>query len=141
MHIKGLAGLDLNDVWRNGAEAYLGITVTGFPNFFMLYGPNTNAPSSIIFMLECQSHYILSAIKTLRSKGARYMNVRADAQRDFNAEAQERLSTTVPARADCFTYFKDPSGKITTNWPGYATEYRWRTRAVKSRDYEFATGS
>ena len=81
--------------------------MTGFPNFFMLYGPNTNAPSSIIFMLECQSRYIVSAIKTLRKKGARYMNVRADRQRDFNTEAQERLSTTVPARADCFTYFKD----------------------------------
>ena len=137
MVIKGLNGRDLNEAWRNGAEAYLGITVTGFPNFFMLYGPNTNAPSSIIFMLECQSRYVVNAIKTLQARRARYMNVRADRQRDFNVEAQARLSTTIPARADCFTYFKDPSGKITTNWPGYATEYRWRTRAVKSRDYEF----
>jgi hypothetical protein len=104
----------------------------------MLYGPNTNAPSSIIFMLECQSRYVVSAIRTLRSKAARYMNVKADRQRDFNIEAQARLSTTVPARADCFTYFKDENGKITTNWPGYATEYRLRTRAVKPRDYEFA---
>jgi cation diffusion facilitator CzcD-associated flavoprotein CzcO len=137
MRISGLAGRDLNEAWRNGAEAYLGITVTGFPNFFMLYGPNTNAPSSIIFMLECQSRYVVSCIKTLRAKRARYMNVRADVQRSFNEEAQERLSATVPARADCFTYFKDVNGKITTNWPGYATEYRWRTRAVKSRDFEF----
>ena len=106
----------------------------------MLYGPNTNAPSSIIFMLECQSRYIVSAIKTLQKKRARFMNVRADTQREFNEEAQARLATTIPARADCFTYFKDASGKITTNWPGYATEYRWRTRAVKVKDYEFAMG-
>jgi cation diffusion facilitator CzcD-associated flavoprotein CzcO len=141
MRIRGLGGRDLNEAWRNGAEAYLGLTVTGFPNFFMMYGPNTNAPSSIIFMLECQSRYIVSAIRTLRKKAARYMNVKAERQRDFNAEAQARLSTTVPARADCFTYFKDVNGKITTNWPGYATEYRWRTRAVKAADYEFAPGN
>ena len=138
MKVSGLKGLDLNEAWKNGAEAYLGITINGFPNFFMLYGPNTNAPSSIIFMLECQSRYVVSAIRTLKRRGSRYMNVRADTQREFNKEAQARLATTVPARADCFTYFKTENGKITTNWPGYATEYRWRTRAVQTRDFEFA---
>jgi cation diffusion facilitator CzcD-associated flavoprotein CzcO len=137
MKVHGLKGRDLNEAWRDGAEAYLGITITGFPNFFMLYGPNTNAPSSIIFMLECQSRYIVSCIKSLKGKRARYMNVRAEIQREFNKEAQARLSTTVPARADCFTYFKIANGKITTNWPGYATEYLWRTRAVKERDFDF----
>ena len=125
------------EAWRDGAEAYLGITVSGFPNFFMMYGPNTNAPSSIIFMLECQSRYIVSCLKTMAARGARFMNIRPDRQRQFNIEAQQRLATTVPARADCFTYFKGANGKITTNWPGYATEYRWRTRAVKPHDYDF----
>jgi cation diffusion facilitator CzcD-associated flavoprotein CzcO len=138
MQVRGLGGRDLNEAWRNGAEAYLGITVTGFPNFFMLYGPNTNAISSIIFMLESQARYIVSCIRTLRRKGARYMNVRAATQRDFNADTQSRLSTTVAARSDCFSYYKDPSGKITTNWPGYATEYHWKTRAMKPADFEFA---
>ena len=139
MQICGLGGRDLNEAWRNGAEAYLGITVTGFPNFFMMYGPNTNAPSSIIFMLECQARYIVSGLKTMARKNARYMNVKADVQRVFNERAQELLSQTVPARADCFTYFKIANGKITTNWPGYATEYKWRTRAVRKRDYEFVS--
>jgi cation diffusion facilitator CzcD-associated flavoprotein CzcO len=137
MKIHGLKGRDLNEAWRDGAEAYLGITVTDFPNFFMLYGPNTNAPSSIIFMLECQARYIVSCVKALKKNRARFMNVRADRQREFNKEAQARLATTVPARADCFTYFKIENGKITTNWPGYATEYLWRTRSVKERDFEF----
>lgn len=140
MQIKGLKGLDLNEAWRNGAEAYLGITVTGFPNFFMLYGPNTNAISSIIFMLESQARYIVSAIETLERKRARFMNVRPNVQKEFNARAQKLLAKTVPARPDCFTYFKDPSGKITTNWPTYATLYRWRTKAVKTGDYDFASG-
>jgi len=137
MQIHGLGGRDLNEAWRDGAEAYLGITVAGFPNFFMLYGPNTNAPSSIIFMLECQARYIVNALKMLRRKGARYMDVRAGVQKEFNVEAQKRLATTIPARGDCFTYFKDENGKITTNWPGYATEYKWRTRAVRPGDYVF----
>jgi cation diffusion facilitator CzcD-associated flavoprotein CzcO len=139
MKIRGLGGRDLNEAWRDGAEAYLGVMVSGFPNFFMLYGPNTNAPSSIIFMLECQARYIASALKTLARKRARYMNVRADVQKEFNVQAQAQLATTVPARADCFTYFKIENGKITTNWPGYATEYKWRTRAVRPGDYEFVS--
>lgn len=137
MHIKGLNGRDLNDAWRDGAEAYLGITATGFPNFFMIYGPNTNATTSIIFVLECQARYIVSAIKTLRRTRARFMNVRAERQREFNEELQKMLSTTVWARNDCFSYTKDKNGKITTNWPGYSTDYRWRTRAVQTADFEF----
>jgi cation diffusion facilitator CzcD-associated flavoprotein CzcO len=137
MRITGLEGRDLNDAWRKGAEAYLGLTVNGFPNFFMMYGPNTNAITSIIYMLECQSRYIVRAIGLLRRKGARYMNVRADLQRRFNEEAQARLAQTVPARPDCFTYFKDANGRITTQWPGYALEYRIRTHAARAGDYEF----
>ena len=138
MRITGLGGRDLNEAWREGAEAYLGLTVTGFPNFFMMYGPNTNAVSSIIYMLECQARYIVSAIRTLNRRGARFMNVHADRQRRFNEEAQARLATTIPARPDCFTYFKQPNGRITTQWPGYALEYRIRTHAVRTGDYEFA---
>src|SRR5262249_21988350 len=137
MRIRGLAGRDLNEAWRDGAEAYLGLTVAGFPNFFMLYGPNTNAVASIIYMLECQARYVVSAIRALRRRGARYMNVRADVQRRFNDETQARLAQMLPARADCFTYFKDASGRITTQWPGYALEYRIRTHAVRAGDYEF----
>ena len=137
MRIAGLEGRDLNEAWRNGAEAYLGLTVNGFPNFFMMYGPNTNAITSIIYMLECQSRYIVSAIASLRRKSARYMNVRADLQRRFNEEAQARLAQTVPARPDCVTYFKDANGRITTNWPGYALEYRFRTHAARAGDFEF----
>ncbi len=137
MRIVGLDGRDLNETWSKGAEAYLGLTVTGFPNFFMMYGPNTNAITSIIYVLECQARYIVSAIALLRRKGARFMNVRADQQRRFNEEAQARLAQTVPARPDCFTYFKDPNGRITTQWPGYALEYRIRTHAARASDFEF----
>jgi cation diffusion facilitator CzcD-associated flavoprotein CzcO len=139
MRITGLAGRDLNEAWRNGAEAYLGLTVAGFPNFFMLYGPNTNAVASIIYMLECQARYVVSALRVLRRRGARYIDVRPDVQKRFNAEAQGRLAETIPARPDCFTYFKDANGRITTQWPGYALEYRVRTHAVRAGEYEFVS--
>ena len=138
MRVTGLDGRDLNEAWRKGAEAYLGITVHGFPNFFMLYGPNTNALSSIIVMLEAQANYIVRCIRKLENTRSRYMNVRAEPQQKFNKEAQERLSHTVPAMAACTTYFKNEYGKLDTNWPGYASEYRWRTRDVRTRDYDFA---
>ena len=137
MRVTGLGGRDLNAAWREGAEAYLGITVTGFPNFFMLYGPNTNAITSIIFMLECQAHYIARCIRALKARRAAYMNVRAGSQARFVAEVQRRTRGTVQAMTICVTYFKNEFGRITTNWPGYAVEYRWRTARVRQRDYEF----
>ncbi|MDB5410935.1 MAG: NAD(P)/FAD-dependent oxidoreductase [Rhodospirillales bacterium] len=137
MRITGSGGRDLNEAWRDGAEAYLGITVAGFPNFFMLYGPHTNAASSIVFMLECQAGYILRCIRAMRHAKARTMTVREPAQRRFIDAVQARLSRSVPAQDNCLTYFKTASGRITTQWPGYATEYRWRTRRVRTGDYEF----
>jgi cation diffusion facilitator CzcD-associated flavoprotein CzcO len=138
MRITGRQGHDLNDAWRHGAEAHLGITVSGFPNFFMLYGPNTNAQTSIIYMLECQARYIVSALRMLRRRRARSMNVRAEVQRDFNAAQQAVLSKSVAAQANCQTYFKTAEGRITTNWAGYASEYRWLTRTVRAADFEFS---
>jgi cation diffusion facilitator CzcD-associated flavoprotein CzcO len=137
MHIAGLGGRDLNSAWREGAEAYLGITVPGFPNFFMLYGPNTNAITSIIFMLECQARYIVDCVRALRTRGAAYMNVREERHRGFAAMLQRRIALTVQAMSICLTYYKNEFGRITTNWPGYAFEYRWRTRNVRPRDYDF----
>lgn len=137
MKIKGLGDRDLNEAWRDGAEAYLGITVTGFPNFFMLYGPNTNAGASIVYMLESQARYVVSAVRALRRRGARYMNVRPDVQKHFNDATQMRLSRTAAASPDCFSYFKAENGRITTQWPGYALEYRIRTRYARPSDFEF----
>jgi cation diffusion facilitator CzcD-associated flavoprotein CzcO len=137
MHVTGLNGRDLNQAWREGAEAYLGISVTGFPNFFMLYGPNTNAITSIIFMLECQARYIVKCIDTLHRRKARYMTVRENAQRRFVAMLQRRIAPTVQAMSICLTYYKNEFGRVTTNWPGYALEYRWRTRHVRPGDFDF----
>jgi cation diffusion facilitator CzcD-associated flavoprotein CzcO len=140
MRIYGLGGRDLKDVWREGAEAHLGITIAGFPNFFLMYGPHTNAITSIIFMLECQARYIAQCARTIMRHGG-YMNVREDAQRKFIAETQARLSRTIPALAICHTYAKQENGRITTQWPGYATEYRRRTSRVRMSDFDFVAAT
>jgi len=137
MRVTGRGGRDLNSAWRDGAEAYLGIAVTGFPNFFMLYGPNTNTAGSIVYMLESQARYIVRCIKSLSRTGATFMDVREPVQRDYNETVQRRIGATVLVHPNCHSYFRTASGRVTTQWPGFMSEYRRRTREVRVQDYEF----
>jgi cation diffusion facilitator CzcD-associated flavoprotein CzcO len=138
MQISGLGGRDLNEVWRDGPEAYLGLAVSGFPNLFILYGPNTNlGVGSIIYMLESQIQYVLDSVRKLGGTGARYIDVRPEVQREFNAELQKRLEGSVWT-AGCTNWYRTESGKITNNWPGLTLEYRRRTRRLEPSDYRAA---
>src|SRR3546814_4055508 len=92
MKVRGLDGLDLNDAWRDGAEAYKGICVSGFPNLFMLYGPNTNlAHSSIVFMLEAQVNYVLKGIRALLDRKLKFIDVTPSRQDAYSTHVQKRL--------------------------------------------------
>jgi cation diffusion facilitator CzcD-associated flavoprotein CzcO len=137
MRVAGRGGHDLSQAWREGAEAYLGIAVVGFPNFFMLYGPNTNAVGSIVYMLESQARYIVRAIRALRRSGADFMDVREASQRGYNEALQRRIGRTVLVHPSCHSYFQAASGKVTTQWPSFMSEYRRRTRKIRTRDYDF----
>lgn len=128
VQIEGLAGRSLEDAWRGGAEAYLGMTVSGFPNLFMLYGPNTNlGHSSILFMIECQARYILRCIEALVRRELSHLDVRRDVMAAFNEELQRALGKTAWA-ASCNSWYKTAAGKITNNWSGFTSAYWWRTR-------------
>lgn len=138
MRIAGLEGRELNQVWREGAEAYLGISVAGFPNLFILYGPNTNlGAGSIIYMLESQIQFVVEAIGELIRRRARYLDVRPEAQESFNSEIQELLEGSV-WQAGCHSWYVTESGKNTNNWPGLTFEYRRRTRRPDLADYGVA---
>ena len=138
LHITGLGGRVLADVWEKGAEAHLGITVHGFPNLFMLYGPNTNlGHSSIIFMLESQMAYIRQCLRKLRDDGLRYLEVSAEAQAAFNAETQARLRDSIWQQG-CSSWYVNEHGRNVTNWPGFTTEYRWRTKRPDWTDFRAA---
>ncbi len=138
MRITGRAGRDLNDAWRNGAEAYLGISVRGFPNLFMLYGPNTNlGHNSIVYMLESQIAYVISALDTLERHGQRSLEVRERVQSDFNQRLQQRMRATV-WDSGCHSWYKTENGLNTNNWPGFTFTYRRLTRRLEPADYEMS---
>ena len=133
---------DLNDVWRNGAEAYLGTTVSGFPNFFTIVGPNTGlGHSSMVFMIESQVQYILDALQTMRAKRLKTVEVQRDAQTRYNARLHERLNKTVWSKGGCTSWYQTKSGKNTTLWPGFTFEYRLKTRRFDPRPYDLVVKS
>ena len=135
IEIRGRGGVELNEAWREGANAYLGMTVAGFPNLFIMYGPNTNLGSgSIIFQLESQMRYILDAVERLRSHGG-WLSVLPEVQASFDREIQGRLETSV-WQTGCSNWYLDESGRNTNNWPGFTLEYRRRTRRLDPEDYE-----
>ncbi|MBO2453874.1 NAD(P)/FAD-dependent oxidoreductase [Actinomadura barringtoniae] len=135
MRVIGLHGLELNAAWKDGARAYLGLAVNGFPNFFLMYGPNTNVGSgSIVHMLESQIAYIVQAARLL-GRGNRSLDVRADVLDQFDSDAQRRLSTSVWNRGGCDSWYLDAERRNTNNWPGYMTGYRRRTRRLNPADY------
>ncbi|MDR3417889.1 MAG: NAD(P)/FAD-dependent oxidoreductase [Nevskia sp.] len=135
MELKGSDGRFLHDRWMEGADAYLGVAVSGFPNFFMLYGPNTNlGAGSIIYMLEAQARYIARCVELLRQRGLRSMEVRAEAQGLFAREMHRRSHST-SYEAGCHSWYTGPDGRNTNNWVGHMSEYGRRLRQPRLEDY------
>jgi cation diffusion facilitator CzcD-associated flavoprotein CzcO len=139
MRVLGRDGRDLHEAWRGGAHAYLGIVVPGFPNFFMIYGPNTNlGHNSIVYMIESQVRYVMSAIAAYE-RGNAPLEVRADVERTFNERVQKRIGKSVWA-AGCDSWYINGSGHNANNWPEFTFEYRRRTRAIDLADFEPVRG-
>ena len=137
IEVTGEDGRSLHDTWRDGAFAYLGMAVPGFPNFFMLYGPNTNVGSnSVIFVLEAQARYIVRALKHLRRTRTRYVAVRADTMATFLADIDRWMTGTVWTTR-CSNYFRAPNGRVVTQWPRSAGAFWAMTRRFRPRDYTF----
>ncbi|MBI1263830.1 MAG: SidA/IucD/PvdA family monooxygenase [Alphaproteobacteria bacterium] len=123
LSVTGRDGLDLRAVWGDSPRAYRGVAVHGFPNLFILYGPNTNlGHNSIIFMLERQSEYVARQVRRLIGEDWRTLEVTAQAEARFNTRMQARLARTVWAE-DCPSWYKTRDGVITHNWSGFATSF------------------
>lgn len=134
MEIKGLSGERIADAWSEGAEAYLGMTVTGFPNFYIMYGPNTNlGHNSILIMSEAQANYITQCLVMKDQNNWKSIMVKKEVQDSFNKEIQSRLKNTAWNQLTQSWYRVE--GKITNNWPGRTMEYNRRTKKVKWSDY------
>jgi cation diffusion facilitator CzcD-associated flavoprotein CzcO len=125
-HVIGREGRSLAEVWsENGMAAYKGTTVHGFPNLFLLVGPNTGqGHTSMIFIIESQVSYIRDAIRTMRRCGLAEVEPRADAQRRWNADVQKRMRRTVWSTGGCSSWYLDDRGRNTTLWPKATFTFR-----------------
>lgn len=137
IEVTGESGRTLRDTWRDGAYAYLGMAVPGFPNFFMLYGPNTNVGSnSVIFVLEAQAHYIVRALRHLRRHRQTYLAVRPDAMREYLSRIDGWMQGTVWLTR-CNSYFRAANGRVVTQWPRSARAFWQMTRRFRPGPYTF----
>jgi cation diffusion facilitator CzcD-associated flavoprotein CzcO len=135
--IEGPKG-PLRQHWREGPEAYLGIATKDVPNFFMLYGPNTNlGHTSILFMVERQIEYILRLMAQMQAKGAREITVQPQAQDRYNRILQAELKQS-PWASDCGSWYKTEAGKITNNWPHSTQDYATALKRVEWAHWEMA---
>lgn len=135
--ITGIAGQKLASQWTDGAHAYLGIYVPSFPNLLLSYGPNTNlGGGSIIYMLEAQARHIRQAMDRFEAGGYRSVEVTAEAEAAYDQEIQARLGRSVWAQCD--SWYRHRSGRITSNWPASTHPYAKRTKTLKPEAFTWA---
>jgi len=138
--VVGRGGVEIHDAWRERMSAYLGITVAGFPNLFILLGPNTGlGHNSVVLMIEAQVRYAMKCLQLMGRKNQRVMEVRPEVQQHFVEEIYGRMTHTVWQSGGCKSWYQDQrTGEITTLWPGSVVAYFRRTRRVVASDYLLA---
>ena len=140
VQVTGADGQTLSDAWSEGAHAYLGAAVAGFPNCYVLYGPNTNlGHNSILFMVERQLNLIFQAMaaQTRATTGSvpAAVGVREAAYRRDDRRTQDRMAKTAWS-GSCTSWYKDAAGRITNNWPTWTVRYWWDTLRIRPADFE-----
>lgn len=134
VRITGRDGMTLARAWRDGMHARLGLAVAGFPNMFLLGGPNTGlGHNSIVFVLEAQIGHVLRCLRLMRRRGAAVIEVAAAAQVQERARLERSMRRTVWV-SGCRSWYLDRTGRNTTLWPGFSIGYWWRVRRVSDAD-------
>jgi 4-hydroxyacetophenone monooxygenase len=137
MKIVGRGGVDLHEAWNGDARAYLGMTTPGFPNLFMLYGPNTNivVNGSIIFFSECSVRYVLGCLKLMAQTGAATLEVRREIHDAFNAKVDAANATMAWGAPQVSSWYKNATGRVSQNWPFPLVDYWNATIAPDPTDF------
>jgi 4-hydroxyacetophenone monooxygenase len=137
MKIKGRGGKDLHETWAGDPRAYLGMTTPGFPNLFMIYGPNTNivVNGSIIFFSECSVRYIIGCLKLLAETGSGSLEVKKDVHEAFNIRIDEGNKQMAWGSPNVTSWYKNDAGRVTQNWPFALVDYWNETLAPKPEDF------
>jgi cation diffusion facilitator CzcD-associated flavoprotein CzcO len=135
IRIVGRGGVELNEAWRTSLRNYLGITVSGFPNLFLLMGPNTGlGHNSMIFMIEAQARYAVQALSAMRRDRIAFLDVRPEVETEFRAQLAEKMKGTV-WMSGCQSWYQTANGEVFL-WPAATVDYWWRTRTVALADYD-----
>ena len=132
-HLRGAGGQTLAERWGQSMHAHRGCTIPGFPNLFFLLGPNTGlGHGSMVYMIESQVQYVISALRRMRERGAEVAEVRADAEAAYNRDVDRRLEGTV-WNTGCASWYADESGRIATLWPDWTFAFRRAPAGVRRR--------
>lgn len=134
IQVTGVQGRTLRDAWANGPEAYHGITVSGFPNMFLMLGPNTaTGHTSTLLYIEPEVQHAIACMKAVRAGGHRWIDVRAEVLREHNRELQDRLGDSVWAQ--CRSWYRMENGRVVALFPGFTSEYVKSVRTPDMKDY------
>ncbi|MFK7897776.1 MAG: flavin-containing monooxygenase [Myxococcota bacterium] len=135
IEVQGRDGVRLEEVWKDGAQAYLGVTTSGFPNLFMLYGPNTNN-GSLITMIEFEVDHAMGHIERIASEGLAWVDVKADPMASYNTQLQEDIEAVEVWGAGCNGYYRSPSGRVVTQWPHSMSAFGEQLKEIDPEAFE-----
>lgn len=138
MKVTGVDGRDLHEQWHGDARAFLGVTIPGFPNFFCMYGPNTNivVNGSIIYFSECEAHYIVGCIEMMLRNGLAAIDVRRDVHDSFNDRIDQGNRAMAWGAATVNSWYRNATGRVAQNWPFSLLEYWELTRHPVLEEYD-----
>jgi 4-hydroxyacetophenone monooxygenase len=138
MHVTGRNGVDLHAQWGGDARAYLGVTIPHFPNFFVLYGPNTNivVNGSIIYYSECEVHYVLQAVRHMLQSNVASLDVKTSVHDSYNEKIDAANKLRTWGFSQVRSWYKNAHGRTAQNWPFNVLEYWEQTRDIAPSDYE-----
>ncbi len=140
MKVYGVDGKELHENWNGDARAYLGITVPGYPNLFLMYGPNTNivVNGSIIFFSECEMRYIMGCLALLMTRGKRALDCKRDVHDAYNLSVDAENARMAWGSPHVSSWYKNKMGRVSQNWPFTLLEFWTRTREPDPEDYQFS---
>ena len=141
--VTGTGGADLHERWGQDPSAYLGITIPGFPNLFCLYGPNTNlvVNGSIVMFSECAVHYVMGCLRMLLERGDQVMDLRPEVLESYQATIDEANALMAWGTEGVGNWYKNPTGRVSQNWPLTTVEYWNLTREPDPGHYRFRGGA
>ena len=136
--IHGRDGVSLDTVWeRDGMKAHRGTTIAGFPNLFMLVGPNTGlGHTSMVYVIEAQIQYVLEALAAMEQRDLATVAPRRDVQDRFNEGLQRRLARSIWQTGGCGSWYLDQHGNNVTLWPDFTFRFKALTEAFDVENYE-----